>query len=489
MNKIARLQILLVIGILILCSLLAIRFYFRLDATATQEYTLSSYTKGCLSDLNSTATITWYRSSDFAQLSSSIRYIEDMLEEYRIAGLGHVSYMITDPANLTDTELIKNAGIVPQQFQITDKGKNNLQELYSGFLIEYAGNNEVIPFLVDTDTLEYGLTCSLIRLEEKSTNNQYTQTVNILYGISSGSNDYQYISTLFSSAGFTVRQLSLPVKQIEQDSILFVIGSSLLDEQTVAAISSFIHSGGHTAFFVSGNTVNITTDWVATSKSHDFLLSFLADYGIMIEKTLLLDKSNYRLTMPALDNSGYRYIDYPFWITTKGNMIHTDLSLLAGINQLQFFWPSPIQIRKSQQQLIAFITSGSNSAVMKPPYDTNPFGNQQTQLSENSDNARNILAVCTAEPGIIVVADELFPGPLMEYTASYSNSEFLINCAQWLFGNTQLLTLKHHTASNSANIPVNQKGLQHARILNLIIIPLSITIISGVIFYYRKRKK
>ena len=51
-RKKVRTSILLVLGILIVVNLIASRFFFRLDYTADQRYTLSNATKDILNQLN-----------------------------------------------------------------------------------------------------------------------------------------------------------------------------------------------------------------------------------------------------------------------------------------------------------------------------------------------------------------------------------------------------------------------------------------------------
>ena len=62
MKKEAYVQAALLSGIIIMLALVSQRIYVRLDTTQAQTYSLSSYTKALLDNLDSTVTITWCRS-------------------------------------------------------------------------------------------------------------------------------------------------------------------------------------------------------------------------------------------------------------------------------------------------------------------------------------------------------------------------------------------------------------------------------------------
>jgi len=79
-RKKVRMSILLVLGIILLVNLIASRFFFRLDYTADQRYTLSNATKDILNQLNEPVTISAYFSEDLPPNVEQVRQdFRDML--------------------------------------------------------------------------------------------------------------------------------------------------------------------------------------------------------------------------------------------------------------------------------------------------------------------------------------------------------------------------------------------------------------------------
>lgn len=79
-----RVNFILFILILIFISLISNIWYIRKDATKQKLYTLSEYTKNVLDSLNSTVTLSYFRSSKIASLSEEAKYIFDILEEFSL---------------------------------------------------------------------------------------------------------------------------------------------------------------------------------------------------------------------------------------------------------------------------------------------------------------------------------------------------------------------------------------------------------------------
>ena len=99
-------SILLVIGILLLINFLASRFFFRLDYTEDQRYSLSKATKDILTELNEPVTITAYFSEDLPPDIEKVRQdFRDMLVEYASNSGGLIVYEFINPSVDQQTEM------------------------------------------------------------------------------------------------------------------------------------------------------------------------------------------------------------------------------------------------------------------------------------------------------------------------------------------------------------------------------------------------
>ena len=147
----------LIIFIILVFAALSFFFHFRCDLSRGKLYTLSAYSRERVSMLDSEMVITWYRSQELAHMTPAVRYIEDFIEEYRLASRGMISFTIRNPASSESIASIESLGIVPRQ--------SGMKSVYSGLLVEYRGASRVIPFLLDTKTLEYDLTRLILELQ------------------------------------------------------------------------------------------------------------------------------------------------------------------------------------------------------------------------------------------------------------------------------------------------------------------------------------
>jgi ABC-type uncharacterized transport system involved in gliding motility auxiliary subunit len=481
-KKERRIRSILFAGILVLVGLLAAKYHFRIDLTSDRAYTVSGYTTSCLTGLDANVFVTWYRSPSLARLFPSIANIEDMLEEYRVASDGRLSWK-TVSASSSDSSTLRSLGIIPRQIKLSGSEGSETRDVFSGLVVEYKGGRKAIPFLFDSKKIEYDLTRTIVELKAASAGGQ--QRIQLVYGTSP--DRYAYIRPWLEYAGFSVDDVTLPVTSFDVSIPLLVVGSQLIDAQTAGAMDEFLSAGGNAVFFVSGTSVNIAENWKALPKEHDAILELLQGRGISIRRELILDTSNFRMTMPSLDNSTYESINYPFWVTVQPSE-NKDI-LLSGISALQFFWPSPISIDSAAQKRFHEIAhSSEKSIVMMEPFDTNPFGKQDALFSTRAVSSKSVCVSGNSPGRIVVVPDEYFPSAMIDYTASDANLDFMVNCAEWVSGKDRLIELKNKTGDTVAQPPSDQM-LAVARAINLLLIPSIIVICALTIFIVRRKKR
>ena len=109
-------SVILVIGILLLVNLIASRFFFRLDYTEDQIYSLSKATKDILANLNEPITITAYFSENLPPDIEKVRQdFRDMLVEYSSYSGGQIVYEFINPSENQETEMkAQQSGVQPE---------------------------------------------------------------------------------------------------------------------------------------------------------------------------------------------------------------------------------------------------------------------------------------------------------------------------------------------------------------------------------------
>ncbi|MCU0413285.1 MAG: GldG family protein, partial [Ignavibacteriaceae bacterium] len=165
-RKKVRTSILLVLGILFLVNLIASRFFFRLDYTADQRYTLSNATKDILSQLSEPVTISAYFSEDLPPNVEQVRQdFRDMLIEYSSNSDGLIVYEFINPSENQESEMkAQQSGIQPIMINVRERDQMKQQRAYLGALVQMGDRKEVIPFIQPGAAMEYSLSTNIKKL-------------------------------------------------------------------------------------------------------------------------------------------------------------------------------------------------------------------------------------------------------------------------------------------------------------------------------------
>lgn len=489
-----RIQFILFILILILISVCSSKLYFRIDTTKQKAYSLSGYTYEMLDNLTGTVTLTWFRSDRLESFFPSLKYLADVIYEYQNYSGAQFIFNKKNISELSE-EAIKKIGIIPRQIKSQSTSAETLYTIYSGLMIEYNGETRVIPFVDDIDILEYDIARFVFEMQNTSGETGSVKKISVIVPPNSLESDYRYILPWLEYAGITAEILTLPIENIPEGNPLLVIGSDYIDFSTAAAIDVFLQKHGRAVFFVSGNTIDVTGNWKAVPKVKDFLLDVLAHNGFYINSDLVLDSSNFRITMNSLDNTGVKVINYPFWIQLRYEGIAKNNPVFSGIftgyKYLQTFWPSSLSFDETKKITpLAFTTLNSFKMIEK--YDTEPFNNQFALFSTAEKKPEAIIVERAMPAPVIVVSDEYMVSTAIDYTGSSVNLDFMINCIEHLFGLDELLVLKNkqHSALPFKTFSEQDEFnfiIKSARIISLILLPL-IILSSGIYSFIRGRK-
>ena len=472
-----KLQFVLLTSLLFLFLCLSNIWYLRCDITKKKIYTLSAYTKELLKSIDSTLQISWFRSSNISSFASETQYLYDLLKEFELLGCA-VKLYNTDEI---EEKKLYDLGLTSQSVQTMTMHGTTTQNIYSGIVIQLRGLTRVIPFIASISNLEYDIDNFILQLDD-----EYRKVPNRVAILSDGNQDY--VKRWLEYAGFTVSQLSLPLKEeLKVDIPLIVIGSKYIDKEVASYIDVFLKKKGHAVFFVSGNTVDVKGDWTARKKANDALIEMLALHGIEIASNLVLDIANYPIKMTTEDGSNTQTINYPFWPTILQENIDLKNSLSSGVASLQTFWPSSIILNDKWKELA---TTTKEGIVLDKDYNTDPFANLLSLFSQMEKKKRCVVAYRENIQRVVVISDENMVGNAIEYTDSSSNLEFAVNCVQWVSNKDKLLELKNKkhilTPFKFHNDEDVYSIVRRARIICFAIVPL--LILTGAIYFFISKR-
>ncbi|HHI80686.1 MAG TPA: hypothetical protein ENK02_11985 [Planctomycetes bacterium] len=134
---------------------------FRKDLTEEHLYSLSGSTKRVLSKLKEPLVIEAYFSKKIPGYFVETRNkIENFLDEYRKSAKGKIQLVYLDPLQDERTrEKADRLGIQARSVQTLGSDSLSLQQLYQGLRLRYGGDKQyVIPFVVSPNALESQLT-------------------------------------------------------------------------------------------------------------------------------------------------------------------------------------------------------------------------------------------------------------------------------------------------------------------------------------------
>jgi ABC-type uncharacterized transport system involved in gliding motility auxiliary subunit len=163
--------------IVVLVNIAGITLFFRMDLTANRMYSISNASKKVVSSLSEPLTIKVFFTKNLpAPHNNTERYLHDMLEEYAIYANKYFNYQFYDVSaeegelseeSRENQKLANNYGIHPIQIQAIEKDEVKFQRAYMGMVIIHGDLLERIPTITTTAGLEYKLTTTIKKLNNK----------------------------------------------------------------------------------------------------------------------------------------------------------------------------------------------------------------------------------------------------------------------------------------------------------------------------------
>ena len=140
----------LLVVILLLMSLAVSRISLpRLDLTGNSRYTLSGTTHSTLANLEQPLLLRGYFSErTHPMLNGLVPRMQDLLEEYRIAGKGRVRVELVDPLRSPELEqeAAEKYAIEPTAFQTADRYQASLVNSYFDLLVAYGDQFQTLNY-------------------------------------------------------------------------------------------------------------------------------------------------------------------------------------------------------------------------------------------------------------------------------------------------------------------------------------------------------
>lgn len=505
-KEISLLLLTVVVAVLVLVN--GQRYFTRLDLTEDKIYTISDVSKSLFNEVDEQISITYYVSDKLRSVTQIPQQIEDLLYEYATYGRGKIQVSVVDPDRSGVTREIQNLGIQPRQIQVVEQNEQTYAQVYSGILIRYLDKREVLPLVFNTQTLEYEITSGirgLIRADERR--------IGILIGNSAMTLQRDYSALLDTLSG------SFEVEEIERGEIippridvLFLLGGGDLTRYELLHVDQFLMNGGKAFFGIDGVDIDLDQNLQAAQYEQAPIFELLKAYGVTVEEKLVLDSyaKDFRVPRQMFGGMTWEVIGrYPHWINIRPGNVNADNPITARFQGLDLLWPSPVRVtREGNGRIVPLVESSAEAWIMDESYITDPYrmGSVSSGTAETAGQytlgvavEKQLKSFFSEEPfstpagvsvpydevltegeftRLIVFGDSDFASNIIQYSNSMYNMDFLLNCADWLSMEDDLMEIRTRTVRDTRLNRLEPQRAQaqylFSQIVNIVLIPLLI---------------
>jgi gliding-associated putative ABC transporter substrate-binding component GldG len=509
----------LTIGIVVLVALNSAVFFFRLDLTENNAFTISEVSRSLFSEIPQEVTITYYVSDRLRNRAVETQQIIDILNEYAAYSRGRINVRIVDPQQAEAVERAEQLGVVPQQIQVIEEDQQSLAVVYTGVVIEYLDDYETLPVVFDPGTVEYRLTSTIRDLVQGE-----QDVVGVLLGKEGENleNNYGFLANQLSQS-FEVRTIRRGEEIPPEVTVLLVIGGPGLDEFDLFPVDQYLMSGGSVLFAVEGVMVDVQRGLSASAPEGMPILELLASYGARVEQELVLDSFNRRI--PVRRPSGQVTVQtlepYPHWVSIRGSGADRENPITARFPGLDLYWPSPITVTADNAEVL--LETSPESWLLQEQFPIDPSRPVAFERGRSETLGRHVVGVAltgelesyfsdgriptregeerewsspvtsTDQARVVVIGDSDFASNLIQYTESTYNLDFAANALTWLSNDEDLLQIRTRTTRDMRLSAIEEPGLRQsivrvAEAINIYVMPL-LVIAYGVVRFMRRRER
>lgn len=530
---------LLVAGSLILLNIIGVGLFGRLDLTRGGVYTLSEATQETLAKLEDPVKITAYFTPNLPPPFTNLeRDVKDLLEEYRAASGGQLSFEFVDPQSQetdedkekkkdvkrdifgrtvrektsVETEL-EGLGIKPVSVQVLEEDQAQTKVAYMALAVRHGEDKESIPLIQETSTLEYDLTTMIRRLVREK-----LPVVGIVQGHGeppleaapdpmNPQGPGKDLSTLVEllKPNYEVRPITIgtgaEAKIPDDVDALLVIGPTqpYADEEQ-KAIDAFLMKGKAAGFFLDRNMVDFKSFMPAPNGQN--LDQLVSTYGIELGSQVVGDVECASLSVQ--EKRGIMVINmplkYPFIPVPKS--LEGNSPMTRGLGGVTLPFPVPVYPKTIDGVEIAALAKSSsrswledaNADNMNPRRDwasadigfTGPYtliAQARGALPSFAEEGKK----SEAEARVIVAGTGTF---VDNQVMSGPNQALVTNMVDWLSLDKKLLEMRARTQNDTPFDPELSSGAKSAvKWGNVVGAPLLLILVGVVRWQSRQARR
>jgi len=282
-------QILLILAVLAVINVLSGKFFFRLDFTEDERYTLSKASKDILRQLEEPVTVTAYFTEELPpDLAVTRSDFKDLLVEYANISKGKVLYEFVDPNKDQESEQKAfQAGIQPVLVSTREKDESTQKKVFMGALVQLGEKSEAIPFMQPGAAMEYSLSTSIKKLSVAN-----KPVIGLLQGhgepaAAAMNQVMQSLAVLYQVNPVNLSDASADYSQYK--TLVIVSPKDTIPQSDLNQLDNYLGKGGN--LFIAMDRVEGDLSTAQGKPLETGLEKWLADKGLIVENNFIIDAS------------------------------------------------------------------------------------------------------------------------------------------------------------------------------------------------------
>jgi gliding-associated putative ABC transporter substrate-binding component GldG len=462
-----------------LVNVIARSWFFRIDFTDSQIYSLSSSSKAVLNKLDDLLTAKVYFSDDLpGRYGNNRRFLQDILEEYAAYSGGNLRFEFYQPED--DAKLAEEAvkyGIQPVQLQVVQNDKLEIKRVHMGLVFLYEDQREVIPIVQTTTGLEYEITSKIKKMVDDQ------KQVIGLARFEGQTVATENIRTQLQES-YRVRQVMMSQTVAAEVNLLFVSGvTDSISDDELKNLKDYIDRGGN--LFLTQSSIDASLQTQRGMPIVSNLFEVLETYGVNIENNLVLDEFCNNITVTQ--QRGFFRINtavaYPFFPIVRSFGDHV---MVEGLEQVHLLFPSEISYDSTDSTATVrpLFTTSDRSGVAAGFFNLSPIENPMFETL--TDVGRTVGVYATSKLGattvtsqLVLISDSSF---LLDDAGGRmpENRVFVLNASDVLIGDRDLVALRSREITSRPLAAVEEGARATWKSIN-IILPALLVILYGLL--------
>jgi gliding-associated putative ABC transporter substrate-binding component GldG len=475
--------ILLFSGTIIVVNLISSQYFFRLDFTADQRYTLNKATKKIIRSIDKPVTVKAYFTKDLPPaVQQTKNEFKEMLIEYSNISKGNIIFQFVSPNEDEKIEKeIAQQGIMPQIINVREKDQVVQKKVYLAALLKYGDKKEIIPFIMPGAAMEYSLSSAIKKVT--ATNKP---TIGLIQGHGEPSMFSMQQAMQSLEVLYKVEKMNLneSISPENYKSLVLVAPRDSFSENELQLLDGYLKKGGN--LYIAINRVDGDLSNAKGSELTTGLETWLMKKGIHIDNKFLVDANCGNVTVMQQQGtfSFSSQVKFPFLPLINKFTNHPASS---GLETVVLQFASPISFNGDtaiKYEPMAY-SSDKVGVLSAPIY----FDIQKRWNNSDFPFAKLVIAAAFEGPisGIsnskmVVIGDGDFAingEGKQARQVNPDNVNLMVNSIDWLCDDTGLIGLRTKEITNRPLDQIDDGKKAFLKYLNFLL-PLLLIIVYGI---------